>query len=52
MVFRSIRHGCPANVYLRVTKDREHLQVRSFVETHNHEISEVSMNDFFLELIS
>ncbi|EEB19992.1 paramyosin, putative [Pediculus humanus corporis] len=36
----SIRHGCPANVYLRVTKDREHLQVRSFVETHNHEISE------------
>lgn len=38
----SIRHGCPANVYLRVTKDREHLQVRSFVENHNHELSEES----------
>ncbi|KAL0276301.1 UNVERIFIED_CONTAM: hypothetical protein PYX00_003899 [Menopon gallinae] len=36
----SIRHGCPANVYLRVTKDREHLQVRTFVETHNHDLSE------------
>lgn len=40
-VFRSIRHGCPASLYLRVTKDRTHLQVRSFVSTHTHEISEV-----------
>ena len=41
--FRTYRQNCPAEIKFGLSDDLQQLQVKSIVDEHNHEVSEVSI---------
>ena len=40
--FRTVKLDCPFEILFRASKDSPSLEVKRFIEEHNHEINEVS----------
>lgn len=44
-VCRTFKQGCPVHIKLRASLDGASLEVKSFDEEHNHELSKVAICD-------